>query len=337
MPRTPRVCPKSKEPVIRFTQEGRLVANCTNGSCPRGMQSILEFAPAASNISHRQRAAFFKIVAAIDALDDRDCDRMLDGLLKQLGITRTKVCETCRLVAKKTQENPDTKKGASRAKWYEIRARLQKQGCVACGRNDSMTVEHGLPELKMRDKKGDTVDLGSYSRWHVLGGPDAMEAELQKEGVVPMCYNCQFMQPTHSAMQARIDPNDLPDVRACDDKAAYTKKRDIVVRDEKKYYVDTIKIMEFGNCEDCGLLVVPSDQHYEPDANAYPHAFQFAHRSELDKEHSVSKLVASRRLLKTAKPKIDKEIARCRLLCMCCGHLETQRRVSEPGPSEEGN
>ena len=336
MPRTPGVCRKAPEPVIRFTQEGRLVANCTQAGCPRGMQSILEFAPAASNISHRQRAAFIKIVEAIDALDHRDRDKMLDGLLKQLGITRTKLCETCRLVRKKTRENPNTKFGACRAKWHEIRARLQKQGCFACGRNDAMTVEHGLPELKMRDKKGDPVELSRYSKWLALGGPDAMEAELQKEGVVPMCFNCQAMQPTHNAMQAS-DPNDLPDVRCCDDRAAYNRKRHLVIRDEKRYYVDTIKIMEFGQCEDCGLLVVPSDQHCEPDTNAYPHAFQFAHRSELDKEHSVAKLVHSRRLLKTEKPKIDKEIARCRLLCMCCGHLETQRRASEPGPSEEGN
>ena len=335
MPRTPGL-KKAKEPVIRFTQEGRLVANCTQATCARGMQSILKFAPAASNKTHRQRAAFFKIVEAIDALDDRDCDKMLDGLLKQLGITRTKLCETCRLIEKKTMENPNTKRGACRAKWYEIRARLEKQGCVACGRKDAMTVEHSLPELKMRDKKGGPVELSNYPKWPVLGGPDAMEAELQKEGVVPMCFNCQYMQPTHSAMQAS-DPNDLPDVRCCDDEAAYQKKRKLVIRDEKRYYVDTIKIMEFGECDDCGLLVVPSDQHCEPDTNAYPHAFQFAHRSELDKEHNVSKLVHSCRLLKTVKPKIDKEIARCRLLCMCCGHLETQRRASEPGPSEEGN
>jgi hypothetical protein len=337
MPRTPRIIPKTNAPVIQFTEQGRLVANCTRGTCPRSMQSILEFAPVASNMNHRQRAAFFKIVAAIDALDDRDCDKTLDGLLKQLGITRRKMCLTCRLIEKKTQENPDTKRGACRAKWLEIRARLEEHGCVACGRNDAMTVEHGIPELKMRDKKGDSVNLGSYGNWPTFGGPAAMEAELQKPGVVPMCVNCQLMQPTHDAMKPKINPDDLPDVRVCDDQAAYNKKHDLVVRDEKRYYVDTIKINEFGKCEDCGLVVVPSDQHYEPGANAYPHAFQFAHRSELDKEHNVSKLVTSRATLKTEKPKIDKEISRCRLLCMCCGHLETRARSNEPGPSEEGN
>ena len=39
----------------------------------------------------------------------------------------------------------------------------------------------------------------------------------------------------------------------------------------------------------------------------------------------------------TAKPLLDKEMARSRILCMCCGKTETDSRKGAPGPSEEGN
>ena len=92
-----------------------------------------------------------------------------------------------------------------------------------------------------------------------------------------------------------------------------------------------------GKYAECELRVVPWDSPFTPGYTAYPHAFQFAHRSELDKKHGVSKLVASHRTFHTIKPKIDKEVARCRMLCQCCGHVETLERASEPGASEEGN
>ena len=114
MPRIPRKPRPTKAPVITFTPLGACVANCTKGTCPRGIQPILEFAPVVSNITHRKRAAFLKIVADIDAFGGTDRDEMLDGLLKQLGVKRSKTCLTCRLINKKTRENPTTKLGACR-------------------------------------------------------------------------------------------------------------------------------------------------------------------------------------------------------------------------------
>lgn len=37
----------------------------------------------------------------------------------------------------------------------------------------------------------------------------------------------------------------------------------------------------------------------------------------------------------TTQPVIDKEIARCRLLCINCSKVETDARADAPGPSEE--
>lgn len=124
---------------------------------------------------------------------------------------------------------------------------------------------------------------------------------------------------------------------------AYMKKYNLIESRKKQDYVDNIKLNyvnqhgQVGQCEDCDLKVVPRGSEWDPRHTAYPHVFQFAHRSELDKKDGVAKLVNSRRSFKTAKPLINKEIERCRILCMCCAKTETDARKSCPGPSEEGN
>jgi len=329
---------KTKEPVIRILAPGICKANCTMANCNRGLQPILEFAPAASNITHKKRAAFLKIVKAFEGLlEDPD----VVDLLKQMGVLRKKTCLTCRLVAKKSQENPDTKYGECRAKWYEIKAQLQEKGCILCGCDDGMTVEHTKPEEKMRDKKGDTVDLSSYTKWTTLGSHEAMQAEFDKPSVVPMCINCQSMQPTGNAMKPKLDPDSLPDGKTGksatkEETAAYNKKWLLIERRKKQAYVNGKKL-ELAQCAECEFRVVPWGSDFTPGVTGYPHSFQFAHRSELDKEEAVSKIVNSCKSFKTAKPLLDKEMARSRMLCQCCGKTETEERVDVPGPSEEGN
>ena len=79
-----------------------------------------------------------------------------------------------------------------------------------------------------------------------------------------------------------------------------------------------------------GMRVVPRGSVYSPGYSAYPHAFQWAHRSELDKGQNVSTIVTSRQAFNAAKPKLDREMGRSRLLCMNCGHVETQVRQRAP-------
>ena len=119
MPRAPQ---PAKEPVIAFTATSACVANCTKGVCPRGMQPILEFAPAVSNITHRNRAKFLKCVSVVEEILAATGGTMAEfpiaerELKKDLALLRSKTCKTCRLIAKKTKENPATKYGACRAK-----------------------------------------------------------------------------------------------------------------------------------------------------------------------------------------------------------------------------
>ena len=298
------------------------------------MQPIVEFLPAVSNITHRKRAAMQRILQKLDnAVDDTERAALLKKLEK-----RSKKCQTCRLIAKKSKEKPTTKKGACRAKWYELRAQLQEMGCAECGWHgvDAMTVEHTKPEEKKRDAKGNPVNLGQFNRWKTLGGPEAMQAEFDKPSVVPMCHICQYMQPTHNAMKPKIDPAALPEVRICDDRAANEKKRTLTKKRKKMDYVDGKKL-EIGECAECWMRVVPRGSAYSPGYSAYPHAFQWAHRSELDKAQNVSAIVNSKQSFNTCKSKLDREMGRSRMLCQNCGHVETQARQRAPGPSEEGN
>ena len=331
-----RVRPKAKTPVIRMLKPGMCEANCTKDKCPRGMQPIVEFAPAEGNNGWKKRAAFFKIVKALEGLlDDPD----VVDLLKQMGVLRTKNCLTCRLILKKSRENPNTKFGACRAKWLEIKAELEEMGCVLCGCTDGMTVEHTDPSEKMRNAKGKPVFLSDYPQWTTLGGPVAMQAERDKPSVVPMCSNCHEMQPTGNAMKEKIDPYLLPDGKRSgteEERAAYRKKWSLIERHKKQAYVDGIKLA-IGQCEDCTYRVVPWGSEWHPGHTGYPHAFQWAHRSELDKGDGVAKIVNSTLSFATAKPSLDTEMARSRMLCMCCGKTEDAKRKLAPGPSEEGN
>lgn len=329
---------KTKEPVIRMLKPGMCEANCTKDTCERGFQPILEFVPVVSNPTHKKNAAFLKVAKAFEGLlDDPD----VVDLLKQMGVLRKKNCLTCRLIHKKSRENPDTVAGACRAKWYEIRAKLEEKGCVECGCTDAMTVEHTNPKEKRRNKKGKPVCLGKYVKWRVLGGPEAMQAEYDKPSVVPMCSNCQFMQPTHNAMKPKLNPKYLPEGKRGknateQEVAAYQKKYALTQRRAKQAYVDPKKLT-IGQCAECEFRVVPWGSDFTPGVTGYPHAFQWAHRSELDKEDGVAKIVHSAKSFKTAKPLLDTEMARSRMLCQCCGKTETDARALAPGPSEEGN
>ena len=307
------------------------------------MQPMDQFLPAVSNKTHKKRAKMLQLVKEIDLVKERQHALQL---LERIASLRTKHCETCRHILKKSRENPNTKYGACRAKWFEIKADLERRGCSVCGCNDGMTVEHTIPSKKKRDKKGNTVSLSDYPKWKYLGGPDAMQAEYDKPSVVPMCINCNLMQPTCNAMKPKEDPDDLPDGKRSgtpDERAAYMRKWQLIELRKKQDYVDNIKLNyvnqsgQVATCDDCSFKMISRGLEWDPGYTAYPHVFQFAHRSELDKKDGVAKLVCSRRSFKTQKPLIDKEIKRSRLLCMCCAKTETDERNDCPGPSEEGN
>jgi len=344
-----KAAPQTKQPKIALVQQGKCMANCTKPTCPRGFQKMDQFLPAISNRTHKKRARVIKLVEELHAFQVEDVKNpgmYISELMRRIANLRARQCKTCREGNKKSRENPNTTRGACRAKWLEIKRDLEEEGCSVCGCTDGMTVEHTIPSEKKRDKKGKPVCLSHYAKWKNLGGPTAMQEEYDKPSVIPMCINCNFMQPTCNMMKPKLNPDDLPNGKwngTRKERSAYHKKRKRVERLKKKAYVDNIKLNyvnssgNVGECEECIMEVIPHGSKWRPEYNGYPHVFQFAHRSELDKEDGVGELVRSGRSLKTEKPKIDREIARSRLLCMCCAKTETDERKSRPGASEEGN
>ena len=342
---------KAKEAKIALVKQGKCMANCTMHFCPRGMQTMDQFLPAISNITHKKRARLIKLVDELHALkveDVKNPGMYIFELMQRIANLRTLTCKTCRDSIKKSQENPNTKKGACRAKWFEIKRDMEVEGCSVCGCNDGMTVEHTIPSEKKRDKQGNTVGLSEHSKWVSLGGPQAMQEEYDKPSVIPMCINCNLMQPTCDHMQPKLNPDDLPNGKqgknaTPEEEAAYHKKWNLVEKRKKQAYVDNIKLNyvnssgNVGECEECIMEVIPHGSKWRPEYTGYPHVFQFAHRSELDKDDSVGELVDSHLSFKTEKPNIDREIGRSRMLCMCCADTENQARKSRPGASEEGN
>jgi hypothetical protein len=336
---------KALVPIVKWANGQQCLANCTHPSCPRGFQQLDQFIPAASNQTHRPRNLFLKLLKCMD--EAQTLDRSSDTckkLMVQVQKTRRKLCETCRLIAKKTQANEDTARGECMAKWFELQALMQEMGCFFCGRSDSMTLEHRVPSEKKLDKEGNTVCLSEYPKWTTIGGPSGMQREFDLESTVPSCYNCQSMQLTHSAMQPKIETASLPDGRKNGTKAesdAYDRKWQLINRYKKQDYVNRYKLKTSGGkCEDCAFQMVDYSfplSSIIPGQHGFPHAFQTAHKSELDWEASISKLVTSHLSFAKAKPKIDKELKRCRILCFCCALTETNSRATVPGPSLEGN
>jgi hypothetical protein len=323
----------AKEPTIKWLGKGNVVANCTRFKCPHGMQPLDQFVPVVSQITHKKRSTFLKIVKAIEAIDDVLADPECMKMLNKVGLLRMKGCLHCRLIGNKAHANPKTKHGACRAKWYALKADAEKLGCAECGCNDAISFEHTDPSTKIVDDKGRTFGLAEISKW-TKHGPEAMQAERNK--CIVLCRNCHCMQSTNLAMQEKIDPSLLPDARYRVESAAYLKKYQLVELRKKQEYVDAKKF-GIGGCAVCQMRVVPSASDWWPAHTGWPHVFQFAHRSELDKEDGVANIVTRRISFKTAKPLLDREMERCRLLCMCCGQVETDARATEPGPSEEGN
>ena len=362
MPRPPNLNGRSrpvanpaKQPVTVLLREGECNANCTMPTCPRKTQPIDQFLPAVSNNTHRKRAEVIKMVEEANALTDVDPknhDAYTVDLLNRINAKRAKHCDTCRQIHKKTQRNPSTKAGACFAKWQELKKDMESKGCIICGCTDGMTVEHTNPDEKKRDKKGKPVGLVDYRKWPSLGGAKAMQEEYDKPSVVPMCINCHFMQPTGTHMKPKLNPDDLPDGKqgegaTKEEVAAYDKKWLLIEKHKKQAYVEQIKLTwkdkygQVGTCEECVMEVIPhgseKQEGWIPAWNGYPHVFQFAHRSELDKKDQISKIVTSHLSFETCKPRIDREVKRCRLLCQCCAATETNERNNCPGASEEGN
>ena len=243
-----------------------------------------------------------KKLAAFNAVAERIREEgETEELMRMLDEHRTQKCEACRRVQKQSDIKPGTLKGTTRAFWFEI-----SQGrCGGCGKE-------GVP-LEWRHVRGErsTHNLGDHAYWAVHGGVEAMREEMKKCDC--MCRNCAFLmlqtaQPERKYATLEEMPSSTPAQRL-----AIRQRR---VCDEKYAYVAAIKV-RMGECEDCKMEV-------REDRNM--RVFVFAHRNAAGRGDHVAELCGNHRTLATAKPMIDAEVEKSRLLCQTCHSIETRAR-----------
>ncbi|MAA50192.1 MAG: hypothetical protein CMP83_08455, partial [Gammaproteobacteria bacterium] len=222
-------------------------------------------------------------------------------LFRQWDACRTKKCVHCKASQKKTHNNPDTLTGRCKFYWYELR----KAPCTDCGRDD------GYSEYDHQEERGEKRhNLGDYCWWVWNGGVEAMRAEAAK--CVPRCRNCHQMQPSNNKYKRKYATlDDMP----TDTPAQRIKKHTRRYLDEKIAFVDERKLA-IGECAECELRVTP----------ATCHVFAFAHMDASTKTRGVAQLCNSHASLPTARPALEEEMGKCRLLCAVCHSKETRAR-----------
>lgn len=312
---------KTLPPTPLVKVDGMWKAKCSTKKCPRGLQNLAVFTPAVSNVTHKKRASFLKLLLGNGgALKEEE--------IGQIQTLRARKCDCCRKSEQKSRNKPSTKQGECKALVRKMQSEAREEGCALCGCNDALEFQHVDARSKILDKHGNTVGLAEYARWPMLGGPEAMLKEREK--CIILCTNCHRMETANDSYWS-LKSDDLANVSRKDNAPAYDKKKHLQIKEEKRQYVNSLK-NNTGKCEECTAEVVQSTAECIPGKRYLPHCFDYAHISELSKGDekgmfgTVAKLVYSGRNIKREKPNIDREIAKCRLLCACCHRVETNRR-----------
>ena len=215
-------------------------------------------------------------------------------------------CTMCREIKKKTQRNPNTIHG----KCYWTAIALRTGDCSVCGKcTDKLEYDHRPGEEKVHK-----VLDAPY--WAGHGGVDAMIKEANK--CDPKCHDCHCDYETEGKINHNVHKRKYATLEEMPTTTTAEKiaKRQRVYKDEKQTYVNDIK-MRIGGCQECSKHI-PGREHC--------FKFEFAHRDATDYKCRVSQIVHRCTTLKTAKPLLDKEIAKCRLLCHDCHRAETRSR-----------
>lgn len=252
-----------------------------------------DFRPAEIERFARKGAAFDAVMREIvDGTPTPELRARLDAL-------RTKKCLRCRARMQKTHSDPNTTTGQCRALWYELRT----APCVDCGRDDGFSEFDHVRDTKVHN-------VSDYCWWVWNGGVEAMRAEAAK--CVARCRNCHSMQESGNKYKRKYATLEEMPTATREERIAKHMRRYL---DEKIAFVDARKL-ELGACEDCAFAVTPASCH----------VFVFAHRDATTKTKSVAQLCNTHASLPTTRPKLEAEMAKCRLLCAVCHSKETRVR-----------
>tara|TARA_B110000444_G_C18389015_1_gene388386 strand:+ start:14 stop:472 length:459 start_codon:yes stop_codon:yes gene_type:complete len=146
-----------------------------------------------------------------------------------------------------------------------------------------------------------------------------------------MCH--MLDESSYAANENRADPAKVKRKEGMSDKQFRIAKHHTRYKMEKRNYNNTIKRaigrFENPNCPCDG----PSDGECKA---GFEQAYDWDHFVRATKRKCVSNICTSTRCLATAKPLIDAEIAKCRLLCRNCHQTRKQWDTKQPSYSQVG-
>jgi hypothetical protein len=289
--------------------------------------------------SPRDEDAYEQAVADLaTAMETRDAAMYLAArdTIEQLA---TKWCDRCRDSNAKSQHNPDTKQGACEAEWERMK-REEFTKCRRCGTERAIEANHGKVYADNAKKYKKMVkthgkdaaekaypaegrkieDVSQYTWWSWNGGVDAMRTEARK--CTPLCKMCHALDPaSNSSEERRADPDKVKEENYARRHNFTTNRWKARYKNEKRDYVNSIK----RDIRRCANPNCPCDGPSDGLCiEGFEQCYDFDHIVEKTKKYGMSKLASSTSTLKTEKPKIDAEIAKCRLLCRNCHHLRKQ-------------
>ena len=316
-------------------RSGVLRGEC--GNCTTASRPITDFAPAASNKTHRNRADFFKANSDYtDAYAARDVDAA-SAARERVADLRRALCPPC--AEKNATLTPAVQ--ACKDEWAQMRQEAcerhdgcMKPGCPMKGVDNRdwrvLQADHldpkGLndPANKKVHKVSDYIWWSSMDR----GGVPAMRLEAAKCQWI--CGFCHSLEPTSKSGRRCGDPAGMPVGKqgksaTKEEVAQYNAKYKATIVYPKQQHVDAEKL-RIGCCARCDRGV----------ARETCVAFQFDHIDETTKligkdtlageTGGVAGLVHNNvkcAALGEIKDVIDAEMAKCQLLCANCHKLKT--------------
>ena len=276
--------------------------------------------------------AMAAIAAARDA-KDTDAFRIARADIDRLKTTK---CLPRREINKKSQENPNRDPAKCKEEWERWR---REKSCVKCGATRAMEANHlayysdnmkeydaivkaeGVEVAEARIPKAERKIecLSDYAFWSTHGGVEAMRAEADK--CEPLCRMCHALDPSsHSANENRSDPDKVKRENYETQKKFTDARIHAKYHKEKREYNYALK-RAVGRCErgDC-----PRDGPTAVCVEGVEQCYEWDHIDPTTKECNISDLCGDGYCFETAKPRIDAERAKCRLLCRNCHNTRTE-------------